>query len=75
VPQIMAILGHLTMKQAMHYVAQANRTKLADDAMAILERADAVADADNVVALHAPAKKRERMRTKLPKATAKNAVK
>lgn len=62
------------MKQAMHYVAQANRTKLADDAMAILERADAVADADNVVALHAPAK-RERTRTKLPKATAKNAVK
>jgi len=72
VPQIMAILGHLTMKQAMHYVAQANRTKLADDGMAMLERADAVADADNVVALRSPAKKRERMRTKLPKTTAKN---
>jgi integrase len=60
VPQIMAVLGHLTMKQAMHYVAQANRTKLADDGMGMLERADAIADAENVVALHAGAKKRTR---------------
>lgn len=61
-PQIMAILGHLTMKQAMHCMAQANRTKLADAGMAMLERSDAIADADNLVPLHAPvaAKKRTR---------------
>lgn len=56
----MAILGHLTMKQAMHYVAQANRTKLADDGMAMLERADAIADAENVVPLRAPAARKKR---------------
>ena len=62
VPQIMAILGHLTMKQAMHYVAQANRTKLADDGMAMLERADAIAEADNVVALPVVAAPKKRTR-------------
>lgn len=42
VPQIMAVLGHLTEKQALHYVRQANRTRLADDAVATWERADNV---------------------------------
>lgn len=40
VPQIMAVLGHLTEKQALHYVRQANRLQLADDAVAIWEKAD-----------------------------------
>jgi integrase len=46
VPQIMAVLGHLTEKQAHHYVRQANRIRLADDAVATWEAAD------NVVPLH-----------------------
>jgi hypothetical protein len=45
-PQIMAVLGHLTEKQALHYVRQANRIRLGDDAMANWEAAD------NVVPLH-----------------------
>jgi integrase len=49
VPQIMSVLGHLTAKQAMHYIQQSNRTRLADDAVAIWERAD------NVVQMHADA--------------------
>ena len=40
VPQIMAVLGHLTEKQALHYVRQASRTRLADDAVMTWERAD-----------------------------------
>jgi integrase len=43
VPQIMSLLGHLTEKQALHYVRQANRTRLTDDAVATWERADNVA--------------------------------
>jgi len=46
VPQIMAVLGHLTEKQALHYVRQANRIRLGDDAIATWEAAD------NVVPLH-----------------------
>jgi integrase len=42
VPQIMAVLGHLTEKQAHHYVRQANRIGLADDAVATWEAADTV---------------------------------
>lgn len=49
VPQIMAVLGHLTAKQAMHYIQQSNRTRLADDAVGIWERAD------NVVQIYADA--------------------
>ncbi len=49
-------------------MSQANRTKLADDGMAMLERADAIADADNVVALHvAAAPKSERAANKIAK--------
>ena len=46
VPQIMAVLGHLTEKQALHYVRQANRIRLGDDAIANWEAAD------NIVPLH-----------------------
>jgi integrase len=49
VPQIMAVLGHLTEKQALHYVKQANRIRLGNDAMALWEQADERA---NVVPLH-----------------------
>ena len=42
VPQIMAVLGHLTEKQALHYVRQANRIRLGDDAIANWEAADNV---------------------------------
>jgi hypothetical protein len=40
VPQIMSVLGHLTEKHAYHYVRQANRLRLADDAVAMWERDD-----------------------------------
>jgi integrase len=49
VPQVMAILGHITEKQAIHYVKQANRIRLGEDAIAIWERAD---ERKNVVPLH-----------------------
>jgi hypothetical protein len=49
VPQIMAVLGRLTEKQALHYARQANRMRLADDAVALWERSDG---RDNVVPLH-----------------------
>jgi integrase len=49
VSQIMAVLGHLTEKQAMHYVKQANRVRLGEDAMALWEQADKRA---KVVPLH-----------------------
>ena len=42
VAQMMAVLGHLTEKQANHYWKQANRMRLADDAIMMLERADNV---------------------------------
>ena len=39
--QIMSILGHLTEKQANHYVRQANRDRMGEDAMAAWEAMDA----------------------------------
>ena len=38
--EIMAILGHVTEKQAMHYCKQARQLKMADNAMAKWESAD-----------------------------------
>jgi hypothetical protein len=38
----MAVLGHLTEKQALHYVRQAHRIRLGDDAIANWEAADNV---------------------------------
>jgi hypothetical protein len=36
------VLGHLTEKQALHYVRQANRIRLGDDAIANWEAVDNV---------------------------------
>jgi len=36
----MAILGHVTEKQAIHYIMQASQRGLADDGMANWEKAD-----------------------------------
>jgi integrase len=71
VPQIMAILGHLTEKQAHHYVRQANRIRLADDAMELWERAD---ERNNVVPLHVETSS-EQTATKLEKGTGKTVAK
>jgi integrase len=40
VPQIMAITGHKTWKQAMHYAARANQRKLSEQAIDKLEAGD-----------------------------------
>ena len=53
VPQIIAVLGHLTEKQANLYWRQADRTRLAGDAIALLERSE---QTNNVVPLYAPTK-------------------
>jgi integrase len=73
VPQIMSILGHLTERQADHYWKQANRTRLADDGVALWERS---AERDNVVALHAPVgTPGERNTAELEKTTGKSGAK
>jgi integrase len=74
VPQIMAVLGHITEKQAIHYVKQANRIRLGDDAMAIWERAD---ERDNVIPLHVDVvgTGSEQSATELEKRTGKNVAK
>jgi integrase len=57
VPQIMAILGHVTEKQAIHYIKQASQRGLADDGMANWEKADE-AVIDNVLPMAAPRKRK-----------------
>jgi integrase len=66
VPQIMSILGHLTEKQANHYWKQTNRTRLADDGVALWERAD------NVVSLRGEETISEQSVAKLEKVVLSN---
>ncbi len=70
----MAILGHLTEKQATHYVKQANRMRLGEDAIALWERAD---ERDNVVPMHVDVigTDDEQSATGLEKRTGKTSVK
>jgi Tfp pilus assembly protein PilV len=63
----MAVLGHLTEKQALHYVRQANRIKLADDAVAQWEL--------NVVPLRVDGTCDEQSVAELEKATGKTVAK
>jgi integrase len=74
VPQIMAVLGHLTEKQAYHYVRQANRLRLADDAVAMWERDDQRL-ADNVVPLRVEETSAEQNTAELEKRTGKSGAK
>jgi integrase len=79
VPQIMAVLGHLTEKQAMRYVQQANRIKLADNAVALWE-ADSSADSASklnaaVVAFRVDKTGDEQSAAELEKRTGKTAAK
>lgn len=54
VNQIMSVLSHVTEKQAYHYVRQANRGLMADDAMRLWEASDdRAAASENVLPFHA----------------------
>jgi hypothetical protein len=69
VPQIMAVLGHLPEKQAYHYVRQADRLRLADDAVAQWEQSD------NVVPISADKTISEQSAAELEKRTGKSGAK
>lgn len=71
VNQIMSVLGHLTEKQAYEYVRQANRVRMADDAVAMWE----AADARNVVPLHPVSTVSEQIPAKLENPTGKTVAK
>jgi integrase len=74
VNQIMSILGHLTEKQAYHYVAQANRVRMGDDAIDMWEQADERL-AENVIGFPTEGTQSEQSAAKLENPTGKRRAK